>query len=181
VGQQSGIGLVELRTPNPLPVITDVDQRGDIVDLDLLWTQETDALFQVHTRSPPLMFPVWQAGVPIEMPFTVRDGTATWKAATSSDRFSEFGDRLDERNIEYEIESIHEFNSNRADRIMTTRQQEILLTALDTGYYATPREATLTEAANELDISKATCSETLHRAEGNILTWFADEYLTGLE
>lgn len=176
-GERSGIALVELRTADPLSVILDADRNGDVVDLDLLWKRETEALLQVETRSPPLLVPVWRAGVPIELPFTVRDGEATWELTTSSDRFSALGSHLEELGVEYAIEYVHEIGRSAADRITTERQREVLSTALDLGYYATPREATLTDVADELDVSKATCSEILHRVEGNVLDWFADEHL----
>lgn len=175
-GERSGIGLVELRTDDPLAVLTDVDRQDDVVDLDLVWKRDDRALLQVETTSLPLLVPLWQAGVPVEMPFEIRDGVATWELTTTSDRFSELGRHLDEAGIDYEIEHVREIGSSRADRILTDRQQEVLSAAIDLGYYATPREATLTEVAEDLGVAKATCSDVLHRAESSIVSWFADEH-----
>jgi len=61
--------------------------------------------------------------------------------------------------------------------VLTDRQREVLLAARELGYYATPREATLTEVAAALDVSKSACSDVLHRAEGNLVDWFATAYL----
>lgn len=36
---------------------------------------------------------------------------------------------------------------------------------------------TLTEVAAVLDVSKATCSDVLHRAEGKIARWFAETHV----
>lgn len=176
-GDEAAIGLVELRGTDPLPVMTDVERRSDVVEVDLLWSRETEALLQVETESQPLLVPAWRAGVPIEMPFTVRNGEATWTLTTSSARFSAFGEYLDESGIAYDVEYVHDVGRDEADRVMTDRQREVLLAAIEQGYYATPREATLTEVAEALDIAKATCSDVLHRAEGSLVTWFADEHL----
>jgi predicted DNA binding protein len=48
----------------------------------------------------------------------------------------------------------------------------LLRTAVERGYYDTPRRCTLTELAEALDMAKSTCSETLHRAEGKITKQF---------
>ncbi|MFA9417380.1 helix-turn-helix domain-containing protein [Natrinema sp. HArc-T2] len=175
-GERTGIALIELQMADPLPVITDMADRADVVDFDLLWKGESSALLHVETTSPSILQPVLQSGIPIEMPFTVRNGEATWTVTAASSRFSEFGRLLDELGIEYTLEYVHEIGHTRADDILTERQREVLLAALERGYYATPREATLTDVASDLDISKATCSETLHRAEGSVIRWFADEH-----
>ena len=174
-GERTGIALIELQTVDPLPVITDMADQTDIVDFDLLWKGEADALLHVETARPSILRPVLETGVPIELPFTVRNGEATWTVTAASDRFSEFGRLLDEIGIEYDLESVREIGHTRADDIVTDRQREVLLAALERGYYATPREATLTNVARDLGISKATCSELLHRAEGSVIRWFATE------
>ncbi|ELY82080.1 Bacterio-opsin activator HTH domain-containing protein [Natrinema pellirubrum DSM 15624] len=33
----------------------------------------------------------------------------------------------------------------------------------------------MTDIADRLNVSKATCSDVLHRAEGSIVSWFVDE------
>lgn len=53
---------------------------------------------------------------------------------------------------------------------LTDRQQEVLRTAYDAGYYEWPRETTGKEIANELGVSSSTFSEVIHAAERNLLT-----------
>ncbi|MFA9504328.1 helix-turn-helix domain-containing protein [Natrinema sp. H-ect1] len=174
-GEQAGIALLNLTTDDPLPILTAIEQRSDVVDVELLWKQEETALLQVEATSPPLLLPLWQAGVPIRLPFSIQNGEATWELVTSSSRFSALGEALEAAGIEYTLESVAEIGTTQADRLLTDRQQEVMATALEAGYYATPREATLTDVADRLNVSKATCSDVLHRAEGSIISWFADE------
>lgn len=174
-GEDAGIALLRITTDDLVPILAAVEEREDVTNTDLIWKQDSTGLVQVATTSPPLLLPLWRAGIPVEMPFTIRDGTATWELTTSSERLSELGSHLDEAGIPYEVEYTTEIGTGAADRLLTDRQQEVLLTALDAGYYAVPREATLTEVAQQLDVSKATCSDILHRAESGVLTWFAEE------
>ncbi|WP_340681201.1 helix-turn-helix domain-containing protein [Natrinema caseinilyticum] len=174
-GERAWIALVELTTDDPLSILTAIQQQPDVVQLELLWKQATTALLQVETTSPPLLLPLWEAGIPIKLPFSIQNGEATWELTTSDSRFSALGTELENAGIDFELESVSSVDSTRADRLVTNRQQDVLATALEAGYYATPREATLTDVADRLGISKATCSEILHRAEGSVIRWFLAE------
>jgi predicted DNA binding protein len=52
---------------------------------------------------------------------------------------------------------------------LTDRQQEILLTALEMGYYEQPRRATYEEIAEQLGCTKTTVGEHLRKAEEKVL------------
>ncbi|QRV17767.1 helix-turn-helix domain-containing protein (plasmid) [Haloterrigena salifodinae] len=68
--------------------------------------------------------------------------------------------------------------ADRATQVpLADRQLEVILTALDAGYYDVPREATLTDVVSELSVTKSTCSDILHRTESTITRWFTDEYV----
>ncbi len=177
-GSDVAIGIIELTAPNPVPILAAIDDRSDIRDLELLWKHDETALLQVETANAALLVPMQQAGVPMETPFTVDDGVVTWELTTSADRLSTLGDTFDEHGIEYHIESVHAVDARREETPVTDRQLEVFLTALDAGYYDVPREATLTDVASTLGVTKSTCSDVLHRAESTIAHWFADEHVT---
>lgn len=176
-GERTGIGLVRLTSDDPLPIITDMQSRDDIEDLELLWKHEDEALLQIETLNPLPLLPVLRAGVPLKMPFDIQNGIATWKVTTSTSRLSSLGDHLDDLGISFAIENVREIDASQADQLLTDRQQEVLLAAVEAGYYRTPRESTLGDVAEELDIANATCSDVLHRAEGHVIHWFVEEYM----
>ncbi|WP_265109877.1 helix-turn-helix domain-containing protein [Halosolutus halophilus] len=176
-GPDVAIGVIELSASNPVPILAAIEDRDDVRDLELLWTHDETALLQVETSDPSLLAPMQRAGVPIETPFEVEDGVVTWELTTSSDRLSALGSSLDEHDVGYRIKYVHDVDAGRAEQLLTDRQLEVFLTALDSGYYEVPREATLTDVASTLDVSKSTCSDVLHRAEGTIAHWFAEEHV----
>ncbi|MFC7174104.1 helix-turn-helix domain-containing protein [Haloplanus litoreus] len=61
--------------------------------------------------------------------------------------------------------------------LLTDQQSALLVTAVDMGYYDTPRESTLTEVADAADLAKSTASVTLHRAEERVVKEFVTERL----
>ncbi|WP_207592987.1 helix-turn-helix domain-containing protein [Halomontanus rarus] len=174
------IGIIELVASNPVPILAAIDGESDIRDLELLWKHDETALLQVEASNPSLLVPVQQAGVPMETPFAVEDGVVTWELTTSADRLSTLGDAFDEHGIEYRIEHVHAVDARRAESLLTDRQLEVFLTALDAGYYDVPREATLTDVASALGVTKSTCSDVLHRAESTIAHWFAEKHVDAL-
>jgi hypothetical protein len=176
-GDGTGIGLVRLVATDPLPIITDVQARADVEDLELLWKHEDEALLQIQTSNPLPMLAVWRAGVPLKMPFDIQDGEATWEVTTSTNRLSSLRDQLDDLDIGFAIDYVRDIDASQADRLLTDRQQEVLLAAVDAGYYRAPRESTLGDVADTLGVANATCSDVLHRAEGHIIHWFVEEHV----
>ncbi|SER19118.1 helix-turn-helix domain-containing protein [Natrinema salaciae] len=51
---------------------------------------------------------------------------------------------------------------------LTTRQQEVLRTAVEIGYYDVPKRATHQDIANELDCATSTVDEHLRKAESSV-------------
>lgn len=176
-GEGTGIGLVRLIATDPLPIINDIQARDEVEDLDLLWKHADEALLQIQTANPLPLLPVWRAGVPLKMPFDIQDGEATWEVTTSTSRLSSLRDHLDDLGIGFSIEYVREIDASQADRLLTNRQQEVLMAAVKAGYYRAPRESTLGDVAETLDIANATCSDVLHRAEGHIIHWFVEEHM----
>ncbi|WP_435095118.1 helix-turn-helix domain-containing protein [Halorubrum sp. N11] len=58
---------------------------------------------------------------------------------------------------------------------LTAVQRRTLLRAVGSGYYADPREATLTDLAAEFDVSKSAVSQRLHGAEATIVRRLVEE------
>jgi hypothetical protein len=162
-----GVGLVEVSTPDIGAVAASIDAHDTVSDVAVLHRHENRATLQFETSDPLLLFPVQSAGVPLELPFDIVDGAATWELTASHDRLSELGEQLDAFGIRFEVESIERFVD--PDRLLTDRQRRLLVAAVEQGYYDTPRGCTLTELAETLDVAKSSVSETLHRAEGAVV------------
>lgn len=59
---------------------------------------------------------------------------------------------------------------NRAFGGLTTRQQQVLRTALERGYYDVPRDVTYEDIAHDLDCSASTVGQHLRRIEAKVLS-----------
>lgn len=170
---ESGVGLAEITGDQHEPLLEEMRRRDAVDAVDLLSFQGDTALVQFETSSPLLLFPVQGSGVPLEMPFDLVDGEAVWELTAPRDRLSELGEQLEQFGIPFRVDRIEKHVD--ADQLLTEKQWELVRTAVSEGYYDTPRECTLTELAEHVDLAKSTCSETLHRAEGEIISQFVAE------
>ena len=168
----TGVGLAEITSQNVSPVLAEIDASDSVVELDILRQQADGALIQFETTMPLLLFPAQDSGVPLEMPFTIEAGAANWEITASQRRLSELGTQFDQFGIPFTVNEIHQHVETT--QLLTDRQLELVHTAIEHGYYDTPRQCSLTELASESDMAKSTCSETLHRAEGKVMKQFVE-------
>ena len=176
---ERGVALVELSAPDTAAAIDEMRSYEAIAELERLSDGGDEALVQLETTVPLLLEPIQQAGVPLEMPFTIQDGTVVWEVTTSRDRLSKLGENLDESGIPFAIDSIYQ--EIESEQPLTDYQWSVIRTAAEHGYYDTPRDCTQEELAEALGVAKSTCSETLHRAEERIIKQFIENRSDTLE
>ena len=171
-GEESGVGLAEVTADDVSGLLSEIEGSDAVTDLAVLQRAENTVLVQFETTLPLLLLPVQGSGVPLEMPFTIEDGRAEWEITAPQRRLSDLGDQLDEFGIPYTVDEVTQHVE--PSRLLTDRQLRLVRTAVENGYYDTPRGCTLTELADAVGIAKSTCSETLHRAEENIVKRFVE-------
>ncbi|MFH5801876.1 helix-turn-helix domain-containing protein [Haladaptatus sp. CMAA 1911] len=73
--------------------------------------------------------------------------------------------------VNIEIERVSKYGSgDRLSSVLTERQQEILTTAVEQGYYEVPRQARIRDVADVLNLSQATVGEHLQKIEARVLS-----------
>ncbi|MFB6189901.1 MAG: helix-turn-helix domain-containing protein [Halapricum sp.] len=165
-----GIGLVEI-VADDVEAIVEATERADDVDaVQPLQGDEQRVLVQVEASNPRLVSILDRTGVPIEMPFDIRNGAVESTLTTTRDRLSALGSALDRSPFAFDVD--HVWDSAQFGHVLTDRQQEVLGAAVEQGYYDSPRQCTQEELAADLDMAKSTCSEILHRAEERIIKRF---------
>jgi predicted DNA binding protein len=168
-----GVALAEITAAAVEEIVIEMDAYDEVTSTDFLQRTDETALVQFETSNPVLLLPVRNAGTPLELPFSVVDGKVNWEVTAPRDRLSTLGDQLRQFGIEFEVRAVRQ--EMETEQLLTPKQMELIQTAVDEGYYDTPRECTLTELAEAVDIAKSTCSETLHRAEEKVVKEFVDE------
>lgn len=177
--ENSGVGLAEIESASLPTLLAEMEAFEDVTEMEVLNDPDDTALVQFETTLPLLLLPARDSGVPLEMPFTLSNGTAIWEVTAPSDRLSELGSQLRAFDISFQIAYLHQ-DIDR-EQLLTETQERLITTAIDQGYYDTPRDCSLTDLAEQLDVAKSTASETLHRAEEKIIKEFVDSETTESE
>lgn len=143
----------------------------DRVDgVEVVGEGEAETVARVAAPPPSYVVAARRAGVPIESPVEVTDGRATLAVVDDRERLSSFGHRLAAAGA-----TVESTGTDEPTPVLTETQRDLVRAAVEAGYYDSPRECTLTELAADRDIAKSTCSETLHRAEGQVLRRFVEK------
>jgi hypothetical protein len=171
----AGFGLLEIEDESIPTILDAIEGRAGISAVQLMQRSEDTAVVQFETSEPLLLLSIQESGAPIELPLTIRDGKAVIELTASRDRLSEFGRQLEAFGMSYTLNRV--YDAVDTPTLLTDQQRRLLVTAVELGYYDTPRECTLTELAEKVDLAKSTASVTLHRAEETVVKEFVAERL----
>jgi predicted DNA binding protein len=168
-----GVGLVEVRGAALEAVLDDVRAHDTIMAVDEQAVTDRRALLRCETDRPLLLLSAGSAGVPIELPIHITDGEATLSVTAPRDRLADLTGQLEAFGMSYDLTYIRA--TSDPSGLLTDRQHAIVARAAALGYYAVPRDCTLTELAGELDVAKSTASEVLARAEAKIVGRYLED------
>ncbi|MEF8779306.1 MAG: helix-turn-helix domain-containing protein [Haloferacaceae archaeon] len=172
----SGIALISIYAEEAGRIVREIENHRGIVDTVRVQESDNEAAVQIETRTPMLILSAQTSGVLIDYPVRIRDGRATLEVSGGHDGLASLIEEFERAGLEFRIEYIRD--RERPDDLLTETQRELLLTAVECGYYDTPRECSLTDVAEQAGVAKSTCSETLQRAEAAVVRSFVEE-LTG--
>jgi predicted DNA binding protein len=168
--EDRAIELGEIVTDTPADVVAAMRSHHAIVSYELLESDAERVLGKYETTQTDLYEFAEISTQPIEFPVTVRRGWFTFDLTGTQQELDEFRTVLDASPLSYELESL--VSRTDTNSLVTERQREVLEVAVRMGYFAVPRECTLAELADKLDVDKSTASTVLRRAEQRLVTWF---------
>lgn len=153
-------------------MVEEIAGYDDVHAVEVFQSDDGRALVQIEADAPILLGVLDRTGVPVEMPFEISDGEVDWAVTTTRNRLSDLAAELDRSEVGYMVEHVRDETS--FDDVLTDRQQEVLESAIDAGYYDSPRRCTQEALAADLGMAKSTCSEILHRAEERVIKQFTE-------
>ncbi|KTG21244.1 helix-turn-helix domain-containing protein [Haloferax profundi] len=168
--EETGVGLVEINATDIEPIVTALDEYDTVVSVTILEARPDRTLVQFETTEPLLILSLSEVGIPLELPITIVDSEVVVEVTAPRENLSELGEQLTQFGIPFDLLSIHQ--SIDTETLLTDDQYELVETAIERGYYDTPRTCTLTELADAVGLAKSTTSEKLHRAEGKVMKEF---------
>jgi predicted DNA binding protein len=102
---------------------------------------------------------------------TSHEGQMSYKLFMSGDAIPQFLQTLHSKGVEYKISDISRLAPKRA---LTAKQEKVLKSALELGYYDFPKRISTEELAKIVGGAPSTITEILRRAERRIISGFFD-------
>ena len=164
------IELGEVVTDTPTDVVAAMRLHPAIESYELLESDSGRVLGKYETTQTDLYEFAERSTRTIEFPVSVRRGWYTFDVTGTQEDLDELRAVLDVSPLSYELESL--VSSTETDSLLTERQREMIEAAARMGYFAVPRECTLTELSDSLGVDKSTASTVLRRAQQRIVEWF---------
>lgn len=166
----AGFALARVNGEDVFNAVTAMVEHPQIKDLTPIQQSEDEATIHFEAASPFLFMASQESGIAVNFPVIIQNCEAIVEVIGARDHLSEFVEELDSFGLNYRLKQIGD--RYHESQLLSDRQREFVLTALEHGYYDTPRQCSLTDVAAELGVAKSTCSETLHRAEETIVKQF---------
>ncbi|MFB6118071.1 helix-turn-helix domain-containing protein [Halosegnis sp.] len=176
-GELSCFQLVRVTASEPEPPVKYMREAAGFRSFSLVQSADATAVVRFRAETPLALFVLGRADIPFEPPFGCQDGAGSLQVTAPDPALSELTDYFEQYGVGFEVESLTQ--EIDLESTLTPRQRELVLTAVEMGYYDTPRDCTLTELAEAVEVAKSTASETLHRAEGAVMERFAGAARSG--
>lgn len=164
--------IVEVSTPDSDTLVHQLEE-SEVRSYEVLHIDAETVLLQLIIPVSDSYNAVRAAKTLPNYPVTLRDGWFSGELIASQEQLSEYSDELAAADLPHEIVSVTQ--SYDPSELLTDRQWEFIIEAVEQGYYDTPRGCTLTELAETLDINKSAASKLHHRTESRIITQFVAE------
>lgn len=174
VSNGTGFGVLEIGTETPLEILGDIEDDPDLDRVDLVSAAPDRTIVHIETVETTLLDPLTAAGIPLETPVRIEDGTVVWTFTAPEHRLSTLDASLRAAGFEYEVEYVRTGTAPNGFEgpDLTDRQTEVFETAFRLGFFEIPREATVAEVAEATGVSKSTASDVIRRATRNIAEWY---------
>lgn len=167
---ETALELGDVKTDRPVVVSEAIKTHESVDDYEELAVSEDRVLAKYETTDTGLYAFVEQASLPPEFPITVQDGWYVFDLTGTRTEFDRLRAVLEQSELSYELLSLIE--DGQKETLLTDRQQEVLSAAIQRGYFAVPRDCTLSDLADTFDVDKSTLSGVLRRGQARVITRF---------
>ena len=144
----------EVRAENADVVANANRDHPDIHEYDELFLGDRRTIAQYEADEKSLYEFLWESSLPPEFPIIVENGEMEFDITATQEQFEAFGEALDETGRQYDLLTL--IHTDEQETVLTDRQRGCLTVAQRRGDFAVPRECTLADLANVLDVDKST-------------------------
>jgi predicted DNA binding protein len=167
------ISRVEFRDSNSKP--EDLLTGGLLIEAQTIEREKNGAyILFIRSVSPSLSSILNYIGVDggyLHTPLGIANGKVRFSFLGSEKQIKDFMEKIDAKAIRYRVILLADANFSPISPLsrLTAKQQEVLLTAYEYGYYSIPRKITSEDLAKKLGLVDSTVAEHLRKAEQRLI------------
>lgn len=169
-GDIGGKGLIKLDGSDETIsiIMEEIKNHPDVCRVDISPLKNGGALGSVVTNKCMACKALTDSDCFLTSAITLGDGRVQWSLITGTDNaYTKLVKNLELYGCKVELKSKTRLTSKD---ILTDRQEEIIRSAYEKGYYDFPKKITIKKLAEIFDISASTLNEILQRGERKIIT-----------
>lgn len=140
-------------------------------NFQILFESDSFAIINVRTSDPWILNALIKSEILLRYPLKIKNGEILIEALNKRSNIELFLSNLENNSIDYELISIGKYHEVV---LLTKRQEEVMTTAYNTGYYEIPRKISLTDLAGKMKISSSALSELLRRIHRKLVKHYLD-------
>jgi hypothetical protein len=141
----------------------------DVRKIDVIGEVGDGCLYRVTFANPPVVDLYRRLEMPIPFPLRIQSGVIIWEVVAREPEFRTIMEYARHTDPQLAVVSIRRQPLHRHLPILSDAQRDLLTQAMAAGYFAVPREITLTDLAKKLNRSKSGVSESLALIEQKLL------------
>ncbi|AHG00303.1 bacterio-opsin activator [Halostagnicola larsenii XH-48] len=146
------------------PSIRNLEQLDEFQDTALYraeWTSHIESIVYIYTKIKAVVLEATGTNERWELRIRFDD----------RDQLDAFQEYCHENNIAFNLQQLYDLSQPKTGGQygLTSKQQTALVQAWEAGYFDTPREASLEDVAEKLDITQQSLSKRLHRAHKSLI------------
>lgn len=148
-----------LRDDPSIDELEEMDSPDDVGEFNIQWNEDIQHLVDQIIDQHGIMQEAEAIG-----------GTWYFKLKfVDQDALAEFQSYFGDRGYEFELQRLYDGTAPKEREYdLTPGQREVLVTALESGYFSIPRDAQIQDLADELEVSTNAVSQRLRRATRNL-------------
>ncbi|MBS3761449.1 MAG: helix-turn-helix domain-containing protein [Halodesulfurarchaeum sp.] len=167
------LDVVEVTTADGDDLVRHFERTPDIRSFEVIHIDDESVLVQFVIPVSETYDALVTSEIVPQQPVTLRDGWYTAEIVAPHERLSRYTEALAAADLPYRVISLTQ--DYETSELLTDRQWEFLTTAVERGFYETPRQCTLAELADDLDVNVSAVSRLRHRTESRIVSAFVAE------
>ena len=174
-GKDAVRDLVEMVTPdeNMAAVVEAIRAVKSVAEVDLSILDQTKAVGSVTSKKLPAALVLASADAFLVGGRNLEDGKVQWTLFISKNEvIKKLVEDLKAAGAGVELQKLSRLEERDA---LTARQEEILMTAFERGFFDYPKRIGLRELAKMFDISASTLSEILRKGQKKIIETYLSE------